>query len=45
VGDGRAGPNIPAAIGSALVTVGVTILLIACAVGVLYAIRRSRNAH
>ncbi|HWD61344.1 MAG TPA: NosD domain-containing protein [Humibacter sp.] len=45
VGDGRAAPNIPAAIGSALVTVGVTILLIACAVGVLYAIRRSRNAH
>ncbi|MHA7986222.1 right-handed parallel beta-helix repeat-containing protein [Rathayibacter sp. CAU 1779] len=41
--DGASG--IPAAIGSALVTVGVAALLAACAGGVLFAIRRSRNVH
>ncbi|NNC11112.1 hypothetical protein HII28_04365 [Planctomonas sp. JC2975] len=39
------GQGIPAAIGSALVTVGVAALLAACAGGVLFAIRRSRNVH
>jgi hypothetical protein len=33
------------AIGSALVTGGVALLLVGCAVGVLYAMRRGRNVH
>lgn len=44
-GNGTTGVSIPAAIGSALVTVGVSVLLVACAAGVLYAVRRSRHAH
>ncbi|WP_022898947.1 right-handed parallel beta-helix repeat-containing protein [Humibacter albus] len=41
--DGTAG--IPAQIGSALVTVGVALLLMICAGGVLYTVRRNRDLH
>ncbi|MGA0566456.1 right-handed parallel beta-helix repeat-containing protein [Rathayibacter sp. KR2-224] len=37
------GIDLPSVIGSTLVTVGVSLLLATCAVGVLYAIRRSRH--
>lgn len=42
---GEDGFRLPEAIGSALVTLGVTLLLVACAVWVLVAIRRNRRAH
>lgn len=42
---GEPGVDLSSAIGSVLVTVGVSLLLAACAGGVLYAIRRSRHVH
>jgi hypothetical protein len=44
-GGGSSGIDLPSALGSVLVTVGVSLLLVVCAGGVLYAIRRSRNVH
>jgi hypothetical protein len=42
---GSDGVNLPSAVGSALVTAGVSLLLVVCAGGVLYAIRRNRHVH
>ncbi|GAB3613774.1 right-handed parallel beta-helix repeat-containing protein [Humibacter ginsengisoli] len=45
-GSGRSdGIDLPSAVGSALVTAGVSLLLVVCAGGVLYAIRRNRHVH
>ncbi|MGN6205356.1 right-handed parallel beta-helix repeat-containing protein [Humibacter sp.] len=42
---GSSGIDLPSAIGSTLVTIGVSVLLGVCAGGVLYAIRRNRHVH
>jgi hypothetical protein len=44
-GEAADGLDLSSAIGSVLITGGVSLLLAVCAAGVLYAVRRSRNVH
>jgi hypothetical protein len=44
-GDTASGLDLSSAVGSVLVTAGVSLLLAVCAAGVLYAVRRSRHVH